>query len=150
MPMRRSTKQKIFVLIIAFIFLGSYASFAISTSSSYGPSSQQAQIPKERILTELNPQSQEAIIGRGGVVIKIEMPAKCEGECAYAKARLEALTNTYPIMFLVESQGMHGFLIRASGYYNSTTFDSYNETAIEDFICGGTPLRPQSCILRKF
>lgn len=147
--MRRDVKQKIFVILIAAIFLGSYAGFAISSAP---PQENEEEIPSQNILSTISDAQESVILSRGAVVVRLDMPEDCasESDCIEAKLRLEALVATYkPFLFLVEQQATN-FSLSAWGYKNSTTFESYNETEIEDFICGNVAYRLQPCVLREF
>jgi len=154
MAISQEAKKKLFVIVVAILFLGSIGGIGLSGIGQLGiaqPSSgSQAKLPSDRILTSLSGEQQAAILSSGGVIIYLTSPPNCE-DCVLAERDLESVTNSYnPVVWLVKQAGANFSvnMIFATKSQEITALP-LNKTAVEDFICTNIPVRIQQCILRK-
>lgn len=133
--MKKETKQKILVILVAAIFLGSYAGMALQKEV---PQEGQAEIPKEQILQNITEQQSQLIVSKGFAILY----------CAQCPSEIENLTLVYtPYVFLVKGENAT-FSLKGQSYKGTEEL-SYNITAVEDWICDNVPYRIDRCILRK-
>lgn len=148
--MNPKTKNKIFVGIVAFIFIGSMAGALLYST---GDENKNPEIPTEHILTQLSDNQKQFMISQGYIIIDAQIPNVCYLDCAGAKRALKQAATAYnPAVFVVEKTVQSDrdiIIVSADSFRGKMSPAAFNQTEIDAFICENTPFRLNECVLRK-
>lgn len=150
-------KNKIFVVIVALIFLGSMAGALLYST---GPSSNNAELPASKIIQGLSDAEKQRILfgtesnpSDRHVLITLTIPKICDMDCNRARNVLEQMVSAYdPAVYLAEVNSGSSSLdiqISTESYRGKNDFSGLNQTAVEDFICENSVYRLDECVIRK-
>ena len=148
--MNPKTKNKIFVGIVAFIFIGSMAGALLYST---GDENTNPEIPAEHIITQLSDNQKQFMISQGYIVIDAQIPNVCYLDCAGAKRALEQAATAYnPAVFVVEKTVQSGndvIMVSIDSPRAKLNPTAFNQTEMDSFICENTPFRLDECVIRK-
>lgn len=149
--MKKESKQKFFVTLIALFFIGSMAAPLLYSAVTENGT---PNLPQEHILQELPDDARKFALSQGYVIIDAEIPDACYLECAAAKRSLEDIVPAFsPAVYLVErgsrSSGMD-IPIAMESYKDKKSPAAFNRTEAEDFICeSNRAFQLDECVMRK-
>ncbi|MBU4246265.1 MAG: hypothetical protein ABIF85_06280 [Nanoarchaeota archaeon] len=155
---KNRNKNKIFVIFVALIFLGSMAGAMLYST---GDTKKAADLPASKIVSGLSDdQKQRILFGSQEnpadryVLITLNVPKICDPECNGIKQLMGQVLSAYdPAIYLSEVQSESasnlGVSVRMESYLDKKELSEFNLTGVEDFICSNTIYRIDECVLRK-
>ncbi len=154
---RNGNKNKVFVIFVALIFLGSMAGAMLYST---GDSKKAVDLPASKITSELSDaEKQRVLLGSDinpadrYVLVTLNIPKICDPECSNIKRTLEQIVSAYdPAIYLseVQSESNASLSVRVlmESYLDKKEIQEFNLTEVEDFICSNTVYRITKCVLR--
>ncbi len=154
---RNGNKNKIFVIFVAVVFLGSMAGAMLYST---GDSKKAGELPASKITPKVSDAQKERILFGSEthpedryVLITITTPKICDFECANSKRTLEQMVSAYaPAFYLSEVQSESDSLnigVLMESYADKKELQAFNVTEAEDFICANTVYLINECVLRE-
>ena len=154
---RTGNKNKIFVIFVALVFLGSMAGVMLYST---GDSNTSGKLPDSKITSKVSDIEKERILWGSQdtpedryVLVTLTTPKTCDPECASTKRTLEQMVSAYaPAFYLSEIQSESDSLnvnVVMESYADKKELSAFNATQVEDFICANTIYLVNECVLRK-
>ncbi len=154
---RKNTGNKVFVILVALVFLGSMGGAMLYSA---GTSKNEAGLPASKTVQEISDiQKQRILFGAESkpldryVLITLSIPKVCDMDCNRAKRTLTQMVSAFePAIYLSEVQSQSDSLevsVLMESFRGKKELDAFNQTAVEDFICGNTVYRLHECVIRK-
>jgi len=154
---RTGNKNKIFVIFVALVFLGSMAGVMLYST---GDSNTSGKLPDSKITSKVSDIEKERILWGSQdtpedryVLVTLTTPKTCDLECANTKRTLEQMVSSYaPAFYLSEIQSGSDSLnvnVLMESYADKKELSAFNATQVEDFICANTIYLVNECVLRK-
>lgn len=154
---RNSNKNKVFVILVALIFLGSMAGAMLYST---GNEKTEAELPASKIVAGVpDAQKQRILFGSQDnpadryVLITLNIPKICDQECNAIRRVMPQVVSAYaPAVYLSEvqpeSDAELGTGVLMEAYADKKELSVFNLTEVEDFICRNTVYRITECVLR--
>lgn len=156
---KQSSSNRVFVILVALLFLGSMGG-ALLYSNGTGTETAAAGLPASKILQQITDAEKERVLFGSAenqydlyVMLTLNIPKNCGIGCGQAKMAAEQMVSAFdPAVYLLEIQSESdssdiGVLLES--YKDKKNLEVFNQTAIEEFICGNAVYRLDKCVLRE-
>lgn len=146
--MKKKINPKIFVYLIAFLFLGSMIGGALFSKPANQETNQELPLPESSILNrDFSIEEISAVVRRGMVALSFNKNA-CTKDCDAIDLELDRYVNRFgPYVYI--AKGSSGGMLTIYSYTQEKSFDEFNSTIIEQHICNNLYVqsKPDECIL---
>ena len=155
---KNGNKNKIFVIFVALIFLGSMAGallYSTGTPQTFG------ELPASKITAGVSDAQKQLILFGSQtnpedryVLVTATIPKICDSQCSDSKRVLEQMVSAYaPAIYLSEIQSAADssldVKVLMESYADKKEMSAFNASEVENFVCGNTIYLVNECVLRR-